>query len=154
MKTYTTMDKSLFKHGPWNGEPDKAQWIDEKTNLDCLIVCNRMGALCGYVGVPKHHQYFGKDYDEVRDVFAHGGLSFSGECREAEDERKGICHSEECAANKKVWWFGFDCAHAGDLVPSFGDDFEGAEYRCFSYVKIEVEYLARQLLEVSECNAQ
>lgn len=37
--------------GPWDGEPDKMQWTDPATGLDCLIVRNTLGALCGYVGV-------------------------------------------------------------------------------------------------------
>lgn len=50
--------------GPWDAEPDKVQWIDEETGLDCLIVRNRLGALCGYVGVGPDHPYHGIEYNE------------------------------------------------------------------------------------------
>lgn len=53
-----------FPAGPWQDEPDKAQWVDEATNLDCLMVRNPMGALCGYVGVPREHPWYGKGYSE------------------------------------------------------------------------------------------
>lgn len=77
MRTWTR--DNAFPIGPWTNEPDKAQWIDEATGLDCLIVRNRMGALCGYVGVPEGHPAHRQDYDNV-DADAHGGLTFAGGC--------------------------------------------------------------------------
>jgi hypothetical protein len=55
-----------------------------------------------------------------------------------------------------VWWFGFDCGHAGDLVPeqermagSFARGFScGGTYRSVDYVRAQVETLAQQLSEV------
>jgi hypothetical protein len=29
------VDKSTWGEGPWNNEPDKAQWQDEATKLPC-----------------------------------------------------------------------------------------------------------------------
>lgn len=62
MKTmqWVTRDKSEWGDGPWASEPDKMQWEDEATGYPCLIVRNRFGALCGYVGVAPNHPYFGK----------------------------------------------------------------------------------------------
>lgn len=51
----------------WDNEPDRKHWIDADTGLDCLIVRNGLGgkgALCGYVGVPKGHPWYGKDYSD------------------------------------------------------------------------------------------
>ena len=144
MKTWTTNDKSDWSDGEWQQEPDKAQWIDESTNLDCLIVRGPSGALCGYVGVPETHKFFGSDYDEV-DVVVHGGLTFANECRDTGDESVGICHSEECAANKTVWWLGFDCAHSGDYCPAYDFGYRDGYYKNFNYVKGEVTRLASQL---------
>jgi len=79
---YRTRDKSAWGGGPWDDEPDKVQWIDKETDLDCLIVRNRGGALCGYVGVPPSHPWFEKGYDDV-DVSVHGGLTFSDTCNES-----------------------------------------------------------------------
>lgn len=60
MKTWTTVDKSDWPTGEWHQEPDKAQWIDQATGLDCLIVRGPFGALCGYVGVPQSSPYLRK----------------------------------------------------------------------------------------------
>ena len=36
MREYRTVDKSTWARGPWDTEPDKMQWRDEATGLDCL----------------------------------------------------------------------------------------------------------------------
>ena len=72
-------DKSKWKRGPWDSEPDKVQWLDETTGLPCLIVRGPVGSLCGYIGVSSSHPFFGKDYDDVS-ADAHGGLTFAGGC--------------------------------------------------------------------------
>lgn len=61
---------------PWDNEPDKVQWIDPATDLDCLAVRNPIGAWCGYVGVPNDHPYYGQPYDDIP-VSVHGGLTFA-----------------------------------------------------------------------------
>ncbi len=150
MKTWTTVDKSGWpERGAWDNEPDKAQWIDETTNLDCLIVRGPLGALCGYVGVPESHPYFEADWEKP-DVSVHGGLTFADRCQPTDDESRHICHSGE-VANKTVWWLGFDCAHAWDYSPKgrLGRPFDEV-YRNFSYVKSEVESLAKQLAEAAQ----
>lgn len=144
MRTWNNTDKSEWKHGPWIDEPDKAQWIAH--GLDCLIVRGPSGALCGYVGVPESHENFEQDYDLV-DVDVHGGLTFSDRCSpHPEGDHLGICHVEEGAANKTVWWLGFDCAHSWDITPRYESFFsDNSIYRNFEYVKLEVERLAEQL---------
>lgn len=151
MRTWNYIDKSDWPHGEWMDEPDKVHWVHN--GLDCLIVRSRSsGGLCGYVGVPKSHKYYEMDYNDVYDqpdckVECHGGLTFSGPCRPVENEQ-GLCHPKEGAANEKVWWLGFDCAHAWDVSPM--DDWSFAQdsmYRHLAYVKLEVEYLADQLSE-------
>lgn len=145
MKTYQWMDKSEWPVGEWSSEPDKAQWISD--GLDCLIVRNMSGALCGYVGVPETDTRFGMDYYSV-DVDVHGGLTFADRCSPHPDgDHKGICHVEEGAAHKTVWWFGFDCAHCYDLLPACSGKYtaEHDVYRRFGYVKQQVEKLASQL---------
>lgn len=191
VEEYRTDDKSDWGPGPWQNEPDKAVWVDEATGLDCMIVRNRLGALCGYVGVAKSHPFSGVDYAEClddgrgceefwqhrtpsRDLDVHGGLTYAGAC--FPDERGpgyGICHIEQPGRPTHVWWFGFDCAHAYDVVPQMvaadrrryeeakaaGDE-EGMriwghrpdpddQYRSIDYVVRQVEALARQLAEVS-----
>jgi hypothetical protein len=150
--------------GPWKSEPDKVQWIDTATGLDCLIVRN--AALCGYVGVPPEHPWHGKGYSECLNgcgedsycyehspdaaVRVHGGLTFADGCNEAKPDH--VCHVPAPGRPGDVWWFGFDCGHGGDLTPLslkyeplFGDE----TYKDIPYVRAEVEALAEQLAAVA-----
>ena len=131
----------------WDNEPDRKHWIDAESSLDCLIVRNGLGgrggrgALCGYVGVPQGHPWYGKDYDDV-DAEVHGGLTFANACSGK------VCHDEhtEEVANADVWWLGFDCAHSGDFIPGMDrlSSFEGATYKNIAYVESECRSLAAQ----------
>jgi hypothetical protein len=75
------------------------------------------------------------DY-KIYDIQVHGGLTFSGTW---DDE--------------SLWYFGFDCGHAGDFSPrmdaleNLGEDwgFCTNDYRDILYVTAEVELLAKQL---------
>lgn len=155
-----TVDKSTWGDGPWMNEPDKKQWLDAATGLPCLVVRNThcTGSLCGYVGLPKSHPLYGKDY-YTPDVEVHGGLTFAGECQEVQNDCEGICHKVEVGEDDKVWWFGFDCAHGGDLCPQmtafktkhgfdspmFGIYGFYESYKDFDYVTNQVTNLAAQL---------
>lgn len=153
MKTWTFAETHPKMPGPWSDEPDKAQWIDEKTNLDCLVVRNRLGALCGYVGVPPEHPLHGEDYDTPA-VEVHGGLTYADRCVEGAEDAPRICHIPEPGRPADVWWFGFDCAHAWDLIPGMRETYAMADimrvdtsevYRTFTYVQQEIAQLAQQL---------
>lgn len=139
-----------WPEGPWDNEPDKVQWVDQETGLDCLIVRNgHMGNLCGYVGVPAGHLLHKVDYTTLESgVDVHGWLTFSGECRENDGEH-GICHVPFAGRPHDVWWFGFDCAHSFDLVPLLQGVVPllggGSVYRDLDYVKAECAKLAKQL---------
>ena len=153
MKTWTNRDKSEWPDGPWDDEADKYQWIDDATGLDCLIVRGPAGALCGYVGVPESHSLFDVEYMDTYEKFidlnAHGGITFSSRCDPGEAEGENICHTGE-VTNATVWWFGFDCAHSGDLIPAYDWTFEGNNiYRKVPYVTEEVTSLASQLKEAA-----
>jgi hypothetical protein len=84
----------LPAEGEWNSEPDKIQWVDEATGLDCLMHRGPGGFWCGYVGVAEGHPAFGKDYDSVG-VEVHGGLTYADFCQDTGDESHGICHVPE-----------------------------------------------------------
>jgi hypothetical protein len=148
---YRTMDKSAWGDGPWQHEPDKMQFVDAATGLPCLIVRNRFGALCGYVGVSKGHPYYGKVYDDP-DVSVHGGLTFADFCDPKGDEAKSICHKVEPGEDDQVYWLGFDMAHAYDYVPGmrkYNDSLSREEiYRDIGYVKTQCARLAKQLAEI------
>lgn len=157
-KEYTTIDRTGWPSGPWDNEPDKVQWQDEKTGLPCLAVRNRLsGNWCGYVGLSDGHPWYGKDYNSP-DVDVHGGLTFAGMCRPGNTEAVGICHVPGPGQPDHVWWFGFDCAHAWDYSPldvkmaeERGYPFtisHDASYRSLAYVRNECTKLASQLAQV------
>lgn len=133
----------MIDHGPWETEPDSLDF--EAEGLPCAMRRNeRYGVWCGYVGVGPEHPLFGLPYNQPLklpsswfegrtldqgygpvDLFMHivGGaksmddatpiclaLHVHGGCNYAEDH---IPHSEPDGH----WWFGFDCMHAGDLMP-------------------------------------
>ena len=158
-REWTNVDKAAWGDGPWQEEPDKVQWVDPATDLDCLMVRAPMtGAWCGYVGVPPGHPAHGKDYQSV-DVVAHGGLTYADTCQEDAVEGFGVCHIPLPGREPDVWWLGFDCAHAFDLAPAHRarmrerdlpahllDSMAVTEvYRDRTYVAMVVETLAAQL---------
>ncbi len=126
---------------PVNPYKIESEWVH--ADLQCAVVqAKELGFRCGYVRVPPGHPLFGQDYDTLN-VSVHGGLTFG--------------EMEPCAEHDdgQGWWFGFDCAHAGDafyapeheraaLFPSLGDHFwTQAE------VERECERLAEQLAEAA-----
>lgn len=152
--------KQSWGDGEWVSEPDKMQFTDKATGLPCLIVRNRRsGVLCGYVGVPASHPAYGKDYydEKLQNIEVHGGLTYANFCFKEEEEGQGICHVVEDGEDDKVWWLGFDCAHAWDLspaneavlrkhnIPTIEPD---ALYRNVAYVKKEIASLASQLIAI------
>jgi hypothetical protein len=156
----------VFPEGeqPWEGEPDKVQWIDPTTGYDCLILRNPLGALCGYVGVPPTHPFHGVDYGSCPEdcdekwcshrpdarVQVHGGITFNDFCDPAEEGER-ICHVPAEGRPDKVWWFGFDCAHAFDLAPGmirFRIEEAMDTYRDITYAVGEIDGLALQLKEI------
>ncbi len=143
-----------------------------KAGLDAICILQEVGShRCGYVRVDKCHLLHGKgsadncpelkeaydkamngpigkrspiplllaaysDNDEIRlDVLfdIHGGLTFAGKLCKEYDPNQG-------------WWFGFDCAHAGDGFGPFSD----GPVRSQEYVEQECESLAQQLSEIKE----
>lgn len=100
--------------------------------LQCRTVRHpSLGHWCGYVGLPVDHPDHSKDYYSV-DVDVHGGLTFA----------------RENAPNEKPdgnWWFGFDTAHVGDLVPGMRSHFKDETYKDAAFVVAETNSLAAQL---------
>lgn len=160
-----TEEKQQWGEGPWLTEPDKVQWTDDATGYPCLIVRNRMGALCGYVGLSPGHPNYGAGYDDVA-VDVHGGLTYAAGCR-GDVESESICHIPEPGQPDNVWWLGFDCAHYMDLSPQMaamwkpGGAYHTAglaarlpristseTYRDVAYVRAECASLALQLFRI------
>lgn len=162
-----TVDKSEWGVGPWTTEPDRAEW--RHAGLPCLAVRGPefSGHWCGYVAVPPGHPLHGKGYSEIdHDLAVHGGLTYAHECA------GHVCHVPKPGEPADVWWFGFDCAHAGDLSPAYrakylthgypfrSDPYDHAKavaahdwtvedvYRTLDYVQAEANRLAEQLAAV------
>jgi len=165
---------------PWWREDNKVEF--ESDGLKCYMCRGPLGAWCGYVGIPPEHPWFGKSYDEsiiptadmlgLRDPNDHGSIELFLAMFSDKPPEEGIrislamrVHgSLTYAADHRpgfepdgLWWFGFDCAHAGDLCPGMlryaliGSDI----YRTQSYVVAEVQSLAAQLIGVwNEAKAQ
>lgn len=159
-REWTTVDKSEWGEGPWQGEPDKVQF--EAHGLACLLHRGPGGHWCGYVGLPEGHPSFEVGCDDVKPLNpvpdsegewpdVHGGLTYSRFCAETDDESHGICHLPDEGEPHRVWWVGFDCAHSGDLSPKYAHRYadeswhRGDVYRTIGYVRNETIRLAAQL---------
>lgn len=148
----TSVDRTGWPAGPWDGEPDR---VDFKTaaGLPGLIVRQARGHLCGYVAVPPGHPLHGKTYgdEDVDALDVHGRITYGDRCH------GNVCHVPEPGEPADVWWLGFDAAHSFDSSPRggftmswvemFGDSpSAGAEdYRTVEYMRAECERLAEQL---------
>jgi hypothetical protein len=159
-RTWATVDKADWGDGPWHDEPDKVQWVDAATGLDCMVRRGPMGGWCGYVGVPPDHLFHGAGYSDV-DVEVHGGLTFGDSCDEEGDPAEAICHTPFPGRPADVWWLGFDCGHCFDLQPGLEarmrdlrlpptrlpdlPDHLRDTYRTLEYVREQTTALAAQL---------
>jgi len=105
----------------------------------CIIMQQTTGHLCGYVDLPDEHPVNDfEDYEDFwdADIEVHGGITYS------EDY---LMDSEN---NKRPGnWIGFDCAHAGDLIPAYDDMPAGINdtFRDEDYVRNELKNLVEQL---------
>jgi hypothetical protein len=105
------------------------EWTTKAGLQACWLRNPHVGSLAGYVAVLRDNSYCGYGYDDL-DVTVHGGLTYSNE-----------------GSVLGQWWFGFDCAHAGDLLLFHGDlRPEGASYKDARYVEEQCERLAEQLI--------
>ena len=83
-------------------------------------------------------------------IEVHGGLTYSGPCRPVRKDGGGVCHVPDPGEPDNVWWFGFDCAHAGDAMPQYNSlhNFNRDDsYRDIDYVTRQCGALALQLKE-------
>jgi hypothetical protein len=155
--------RETWGKGEWENEPDRIEWRSPGSALPRMMVRNRFGAWCGYVGLPPGHPLHGRTAwgmggtDEQKDerldgISVHWGVTYTNECSGE------ICHVPQPGEPEHVWWIGFDTAHAGDLSPGLaatvrrvcGPSRYGRHdvYRDAGYVIRETEGLARQLEEV------
>lgn len=152
----------------WLTEPDEKAWVDPTTGFACLALRGPHGGWCGYVAVPLEHpahglNYYTSSYDiedyealtpakvaiqrQVNEITAHGGLTYAGGRRPMPNDGPDAS-----------WWFGFDCAHAGDFSPKFdrpetlgrATGWGGSNtYRTLPYVEEQITGLAAQLAGIA-----
>lgn len=169
-----------FPKGTWSSEGCALAWIDSRTNLHCAMIRNPdFGMWCGYVAVPQGHPLHGKEYGdslqvsvEFADRFLQRTVDLARDvgilnlilAREINPQKTGyldvalalpahggITYSSSDAIG--MWWFGFDCLHAGDRAPrhmpmmSMRDD---TVYRDQPYVQGIVTRLAWAIEELRQ----
>lgn len=143
-------------------------WVTD-AGFRAVVIMTDMGHRCGYVGLPQSHPLYGVDYSDESSVLTfpageevgkrgiipmlcaggekaspdvvfdvHGGLTYAGG------------RAEYPAPSDGLWWFGYDCGHAGDapLPGSRMSEYKCADdvHRSLDYCIAECESLARQMV--------
>lgn len=160
---------------PWEVEDVPVTF--EHEGYKCHILRGPAGQLNGYVQIPVDHPLHGISYNEglpqslmkawgaaqqgtigkrsPMDLLmmslssedeaphtgwlfnVHGGITFAGEAKEGG-------HLPDVGS----FWYGFDCAHAGDFIPKYAYEGDEGVYRDLAYVTAEVKSLATQLKQL------
>lgn len=156
---------------PWLTEP--SDYSEEAHGLSILIKrASWSGHLCGYVGVPASHPLFEQEYNSkirvppsvydrpidqekvgifnilLASMRPQSEIERQIEITLAFDVHGGITFSGRWPSHPDFWFFGFDCAHSGDMTP-LSYHHEGDVYRTFNFVLNEARNLARQLAEAA-----
>jgi hypothetical protein len=166
--TFDTKTKEeKWSSGPWTVEPDLAHFVHKY--LPCVMLRHHsLGHWCGYTGVPVGHPlYKQREISISRLVSVHGGPTFVG-CWPVKVKDSHTDLYTLLTPHDKYWWVGFDCGHAGDIVPAMriflgkrGKDYshfssgegwrgEKATYKDMGYVHKQVIRLADQLAEFGD----
>ena len=175
VEVYRVPDRHPSGEGPWKAEADKVSWIDPDTDLPCIMRRGDDGALCGFVGVGPDHPFAGFGEEALPHdppIIVHGGIDYASPCEEHEPQAVSVCHVRVPRAvnppfdartmvalaklPEDLWWFGFSCNQAYDLVPrdrhhvrALGLE-NGRVYRDERYVVRETTNLAAQLHAVAK----
>jgi hypothetical protein len=161
--------------GPWDDEPDLETWVEPETGYRCCAMRHHyFGNWKGYVRVPpksllvgvertdritvppgwnQKRLIIGSDVAVIDEIFDPGN----------DDNRRPLSlllavHGGLAFADGP--WFGFDCAHADDLIPGMGAMMmmpkwvlRDLSYRTLEFVRHEANQLAWQLKELGEAMA-
>jgi hypothetical protein len=142
--------KLFYPIRPWENEPDHAEWVQEISGYKCRI--SRMegsGALCGYVGIPKEHRFWGVIYDEGNEELD----------AIADDVHGGFTYTEE--GKDGYWYFGFDTTHINDFAPKLVELLidlgrkdlpftDCMNYKTWEFVEDQVFWLGKRLWQYNE----
>ena len=115
-------------------EAQRPSYVLKKGSLlgfEYVIAHNGLGYRCGYVSIPRSHDWHGKSYNDLWNIEVHGGLTYSRLGTDGE------------------WWLGFDCAHfCDDQDPDLPSECQisycGGEIRTTEYVEQECQNLIIQ----------
>lgn len=123
--------------------------------FEYIVAFRPFGHRCGYVQIPKEFQIENSEYDHL-DV--HGDITFFSHIDGWFD---GISDLSEY--NKKIFWIGFDTAHAGDKIdlelseklwptghPMKGSEafiMLGDEPRLYDFMEAQCKHLIDQLVD-------
>ena len=159
---------------PWFTEDNKVDFVAD--GLRCALRRGPLGSWCGYVAIPKSHPWYGKSYQDTikpttemlagRDKNDHGPIDLLCAILSPDDPSEALSISlcvrvhggltyadnhEPFGKPGDYWWFGFDCAHYGDLIPAMSErhSHPGQIYRTQTYVVAECQSLAAQLAKVT-----
>lgn len=163
--TQLHMDRTGWGPGPWKKELDDYLWLPAHPPYLHMVRRGPMGAFCGYVGVGPSHPYFGMEANEACDLplSVHGGITWSSLTTVTAES--AVTFPSFWNLPKEMRMFGFDCSHAGDVVPKMNlykstipgfPKFEhvmpwGPDvYRTVDYTQNEVALLALQLWELEK----
>ncbi len=159
----------------------EADWITD-AGFRAVVIMTKMGHRCGYVGIPPTHPLYGVGYSEpstaltfpAEEPIGHRGIisvlvAATDNHRASPDAVFDVHGSITYAAgspdypieSKNLWWFGYDCAHAGDArdleqMHMFEDDetlrsvFADSEHgviRTLAFCREQCESLAQQLID-------
>ena len=80
-----SVDRTNWPPGPWDDEPDIAEWTDDATGRPCLAVRQpKTGHWCGYVRLPESSPDYGRDepqlnasLNEGEEPNVHWGITWS-----------------------------------------------------------------------------
>lgn len=98
----------------------------EYRGFPCVVLFQRRGWRCGYVGINHQIDFSFTRYSEIE---CHGGITYDDTALYGQDD-------------KKITWIGFDCTHAFDLR-----DVESAEKYGINFREIMI------MMELNKCYA-
>ncbi len=135
-------------------------WITP-AGFRAVVIMSEMGHRCGYVGVPSGHSLHGVSYNQSTPALARvapdtrvgsrGAITVF--CAQADDNGTfdntpeltfdvhgsltfASGHADYPVPHDGLWWFGFDCAHAGDET-----DIEAIEDPVYRQHKLRMQIL-------------
>lgn len=128
----------LWENHPLEGIDYDQPIPGDKTDIDSLSL-GRKSPLAAIGAYNLETNNFDHRPDIIFDV--HGGITYSGWASDEEPYP---------VADSTRFWYGFDCAHATDVVLRVRSFDRDATFKDLNYVAAECESLAKQLLRYSE----